>query len=106
MPPPTVSARALAGVTFLAGVALVLALPDPGGLFRLAHPQELSVQAALIPLFVETAPAMLLGVLGAGLLRTMVPARPDASSGDGVIAIVALVPLAYAAPRRPLRSKK
>ncbi len=97
-PPPTVSARALAGVTFLAGVALVLALPDPGGLFRLAHPQELSVQAALIPLFVETAPAMLLGVLGAGLLRTMVPARPDAWLRGGGSAVQSLRGLLFGLP--------
>ncbi len=77
-PPPNGVARGFAGAAFLGGVALALAIPDPGGLLRLAHPAELSVQAALVPLFIETAPSMLLGVLAAGALRTVFPAKIEA----------------------------
>lgn len=96
--PPTANARALSGLTFLGGVALVLALPDPAGLLRSAHPQELSVQDGLIPLFVETAPAMLLGVLGAGLLRTMARARPDAWLRGGSAASQSLRGMVFGMP--------
>jgi uncharacterized membrane protein YraQ (UPF0718 family) len=96
--PPTAHARALAGLTFLGGVALVLALPDPGGLFRRAHPSELSVQGALVPLFVETAPSMLLGVLGAGLLRTLSRARPEAWLRGGNSLAQALRGAVFGAP--------
>lgn len=96
--PPTAGARAFAGVAFLAGVALVLALPDPGGLLRAAHPRELSVKGAFVPLFVETAPSMLLGVLGAGLLRTMVRARPAAWLRAGAPAAQALRGMVFALP--------
>jgi uncharacterized membrane protein YraQ (UPF0718 family) len=96
--PPTAQARALSGLTFLGGVALVLALPDPEGLFRLAIPRELSVQGALLPLFVETAPSMLLGVLGAGLLRTMTRARPDAWLRGGGSALQALRGMVFGVP--------
>lgn len=77
-PPPHAKARALGGAAFLAGVALALAIPDPGGVLSRAHARELSVQAALLPLFVETAPSMLVGLLAAGAVRTLVPARLDA----------------------------
>ncbi len=96
--PATARARSLAGLAFLGGVALVLALPDPAGLFRRAHPQELSVQAALIPLFVETAPSMLLGLLGAGLLRTMTRARPEAWLRGGGSLAQALRGTVFGAP--------
>ncbi len=81
--PTSRAEKALAGVAFLAGLALVFAMPDPAGLLRRALPQELSVTATLLPLFVEVAPAMLAGLaLGAASeawlaprLRTALPSR-------------------------------
>lgn len=98
-PPPTdARARTVSGLAFLGGVALMLALPDPEGLFRLSLPQELSVEGALVPLFIETAPSMLLGVLGAGLLRTMTRARPDAWLRGGGSALQALRGMVFGVP--------
>lgn len=85
-PPPNAVARGFAGVAFLGGVALALAIPDPGGLLRQSLPSELSVQAALLPLFIETAPSMLIGVLAAGVVRTVLPAKLEAwLRGGGTI---------------------
>lgn len=77
-PPAGAVARGVAGAAFLGGVALALAIPDPEGLLRTSRPPELSVQAALFPLFVETAPSMLAGVLAAGVVRTVLPKKLEA----------------------------
>jgi uncharacterized membrane protein YraQ (UPF0718 family) len=75
-PQPSASSlgRALSGAAFLGGIVLCLAIP--GGHDALGHHQarELSIAASFLPLFVETAPAILLGLLAAGALHVW--ARP------------------------------
>lgn len=70
--PATARARTTSGMAFLAGLAAVLMIPDPRSVLHLAHPQELSFLRTITALFVETAPAVLLGVLAAALVRSRV----------------------------------
>lgn len=70
--PPTARGRTAAGLAFLAGLAAVLMIPDPRSVLHLAHAQELSFVRTLSALFVESAPAVLLGVLVAALVRSRV----------------------------------
>jgi hypothetical protein len=60
---PSPRERALAGVAFLAAIGSVLMLPDPDSVLARAQPMELSVARSLLPLFIETAPAMALAML-------------------------------------------
>ncbi len=67
-PPSTGGSRSASGIAALAGLAIVLAVPDPDSVLRVAHASELPVATALLPLFVETAPAMVIGLaLSAGM---------------------------------------
>lgn len=61
--------RAASGLAFFAGIALVLLVPGPDDVLRRAQPRELSVASSLLPLFVETAPSILLGLFAAGALH-------------------------------------
>lgn len=63
------AANGLAGMAFLVGVALVLALPTPDDVLRRAQPREFSVAASALPLFIEIAPAVLLGLACTGALH-------------------------------------
>lgn len=60
---PSPKERALAGVAFLAAIGSVLMIPDPDSVLARAQPMELSVARSLLPLFIETAPAMALAML-------------------------------------------
>jgi uncharacterized membrane protein YraQ (UPF0718 family) len=75
-PPPSAAGlgNALAGAAFLGGIGLVMAIP--GAHDALAHhqPRELSIAGSFLPLFIETAPSILLGLLAAGALHVW--ARP------------------------------
>lgn len=75
--PRTPASRAAAGTAFALGVALALAIPAPDSVLRRAQPSELSLMQSLGPLFVETAPSMLLGLIAAGLFHAYVPRRPS-----------------------------
>lgn len=77
-PPREARPKAVGGVGFLAGVALALWVPDPDSVLRHARPQELAFVDSLLPLFVETAPSMLIGLLAAGAAQTFLP-RPNAT---------------------------
>lgn len=66
---PSRRARAASGLAFFAGIALVLLVPGPDDVLKRAQPRELSVASSLLPLFVETAPSILLGLLAAGALH-------------------------------------
>ena len=82
-PRPTV--HALAAVGFLVGLGVVLAVPGPHDVLRSAQPRELSIAASLLPLFIESAPSLLLGFLLAAGLRAW-PGRGRGSSAmAGVI---------------------
>jgi hypothetical protein len=76
-PAPARAGRALGALGFLAGAALVLLVPSPDDVLRQAQPRELSLLQSIGPLFVETAPSMLLGLLGAGLIHAFAPRRVD-----------------------------
>jgi uncharacterized membrane protein YraQ (UPF0718 family) len=67
--------RAASGVAFVLGIALVLLLPDPMGILRRAQPRELSLVQSVLPLFIETAPAFLVGLLATGALHAYLPRR-------------------------------
>jgi hypothetical protein len=82
--PGTVAGRRAAGAAFLVGVAAVVLIPDPQSVLNASHPQELSFARAVVALFIETSPAVLLGVLaavGVRALRRPFPAAWLAVSG-------------------------
>jgi hypothetical protein len=60
---PNPKERIAAGVAFVVGVSSVLMIPDPDSVLARAQPTELSVARSLVPLFIETAPAMALAML-------------------------------------------
>lgn len=60
---PDPKERVLAGLAFLAAIGLVLLIPDPDSVLARAQPKELSITRSLLPLFIETAPAMALAML-------------------------------------------
>ncbi len=63
------AAKVASGLCFFLGIALVLVVPDPNDVLLRAQARELSVRSSLLPLFVETAPSILLGLLAAGALH-------------------------------------
>lgn len=71
--PGSRASRRVSGVAFLVGAVAAVAVPTPAALLTEAHPRELSVLESLGPLFVETAPSMLLGLVVAGLLHAYLP---------------------------------
>lgn len=77
-PPAEPRARAVSAMGFLAGVTLALWIPDPDSVLQHARPHELAFVDSLGPLFIETAPSMLLGLLVAGAAQTFLP-RPTAA---------------------------
>jgi uncharacterized membrane protein YraQ (UPF0718 family) len=79
---PTPLTRALSAVTFVAGVVIAAWIPDPDSVLRHARPHELSFIESLGPLFVETAPSMLIGLAVAGAVQTWAP-RKQASWLNG-----------------------
>jgi uncharacterized membrane protein YraQ (UPF0718 family) len=72
----TRGARAAGGIAFLAGIAGALAIPSPESVLELAQPNELSMASSVVPLFVATAPALLVGLLFVGLAHALTP-RPS-----------------------------
>jgi len=85
-PPALPVARAASALGFVAGVTLAVALPDPEGLLRRAHPHELSLVDSLGPLFVETAPMLLLGIVVSALLPSRLGASgPAGARGKGTL---------------------
>ncbi|WP_437588018.1 permease [Sorangium sp. So ce1000] len=75
-PPPGSRARTTSAIAFVSGLCVALALPSPESCFTSAHASELSIAESLGPLFVETAPAVLVGLAAAGLLRAFSPRVP------------------------------
>jgi hypothetical protein len=59
----TSSARAVAGIAFALGVALVAAIRMPSDILRAAHGSEPSLFDAWVGLFSETAPALLIALM-------------------------------------------
>jgi uncharacterized membrane protein YraQ (UPF0718 family) len=76
-PPAEPRARMVSSLGFVMGVALALYIPDPDSILQHARPHELAFVDSLGPLFIETAPSMLLGLLVAGAAQTFLP-RPVA----------------------------
>ncbi|MET0386482.1 MAG: hypothetical protein ABW321_11010, partial [Polyangiales bacterium] len=56
------------GLGFLCGVAVVLAIPGPDDVLTRAQPRELAMAVSVVPLFIECAPVLLLGMFAASLL--------------------------------------
>ena len=83
--PSTRPARRAGAIAFLVGIAAAVAVPEPAEHLVEAHPRELSVIQSLGPLFVETAPSLLLGLLVAGLLHTFLRQKPAASLRGGSV---------------------
>jgi uncharacterized membrane protein YraQ (UPF0718 family) len=81
--PATRVARAASGLAFLFGIAVALAIPSPDSLFELAEPQELSMSELATPLFVRAAPAALIGLLAAALVRSILAAPAESALGRG-----------------------
>jgi hypothetical protein len=68
-PAPAQRHAAVATVAFAGGIAIALLVPSPHDLLSCAQPRELSVAQAIVPLVVETAPALLMGFAGIAALR-------------------------------------
>lgn len=99
-PPRTQAARRLSAVTFLAGLLIALALPSPEDALAHAHPHELSITTSLGPLLVETAPAMLAGLLAAGLLRVLLQRQLTGWPRGGTALLQAVRGMAFGLPLR------
>jgi hypothetical protein len=67
--PPPPAARAIAAAALLIGVIIVVAVPGPDDVLQSAQPREFSVAHSLLPLFIESSPALLLGLCLSSLLR-------------------------------------
>lgn len=81
--PPPRAARAIAAAALLFGVFIVIAVPGPDDVLQSAQPRELSVAQTLLPLFIESSPALLLGLLLSSLLRAQAQHRsPPATEGS------------------------
>jgi uncharacterized membrane protein YraQ (UPF0718 family)/zinc transporter ZupT len=76
--------RALGGLAMLSGVAIAIEVPTPHDLLRAAQLEELSVVRSLGPLFVETAPAMLLGVVLTALTQAAAHLRTPRRALDAL----------------------
>jgi len=89
--PRSTGERAAMGVGFAGGAALALGMPGPQTVLSAAQPLELSVLEAIGPLFVETAPALLVGLLVGAIVA---PPRLEARFTLGRAAHEALGPVA------------
>ncbi len=99
-PLPTERAsRAASALAFAGGIVLALAVPAPDSVLRAAQPRELSITQSLGPLFVETAPALLAGLLLSALLHALLPQRITAWLRAGAPWQRALRGLAFGAAR-------
>ncbi len=75
--------RGLGGAALLAGVAIAVMVPAPHDLLRLAQPSELPIVRTLAPLFIETAPVLLVGLVIAAVAQASVRARAPLGRGPG-----------------------
>jgi hypothetical protein len=89
--PRSTAERAAMGAGFALGAALALGMPGPQTILTRAQPLELSVLDAIGPLFVETAPALLVGLLVGAIVA---PPRLEARLTLGRAAHEALGPVA------------
>lgn len=76
------ASRAASGIAFVVGVFLALGVRAPHSVLSRAQAFELSIAQSLVPLFVEVAPVLLLGVIGATVL-TALSSRIRAAGGIG-----------------------
>jgi uncharacterized protein len=98
------STRALSAVTFVVGAVVAAWIPDPDSVLRHARPHELSFIESLGPLFVETAPSMLVGLVVAGAVQTCAPRRIAAWLNGGNALSQALRGVLFGVPL-PLSSR-
>ncbi|WP_437658308.1 permease [Sorangium sp. So ce1182] len=100
-PPRSRAARTASAFAFASGLCVALALPSPESFFTRAHPPELTIAESLGPLFVATAPAMLAGLVAAGLLRALVPRRAAGRLRGGTVAGAPLAAVVAVGPGAP-----
>ncbi|MFT3769277.1 MAG: permease [Minicystis sp.] len=72
-PPVRPVERTLGGLGFLAGIVILPLVGSPEDVLRQAQPRELAILESLGPLFLECAPALLLGLVSAAVLRALSP---------------------------------
>lgn len=82
-PPP--AARAIAAAALLIGVIIVVAVPGPDDVLQSAQPREYPIAQSLLPLFIESSPAILLGLVLSSLLRAQTQ-RVGMRVSDGPLA--------------------
>ena len=90
--------RGASGVSFLLGIALVLAMPNAVSVLSRAQPRELSLVESVGPLFVETAPAFLAGLVATGLIYAFLPRRVAGWLRGGSASSQALRGVAFGLP--------
>jgi uncharacterized protein len=101
-PPATSFAhRAASGVGFLGGLGLAFVVPDPEGVLAKAQPGELAILDSLGPLLVQTAPALLVGLLVTGAIHAFALPRSPSSLGRGSGLVQALRGVSFALGRGP-----
>jgi|GEM_PF-1731846 len=80
---PPRAARAIAAAALLFGVFIVVAVPGPDDVLQSAQPRELSVAQTLLPLFIESSPALLVGLILSSLLRAQAQHRNPPPTTEG-----------------------
>ena len=94
--PTTGTTRALSSIALLVGVDIAIAVPTPHDLLAIAQPRELTVLQSSVPLFIETAPALLVGIVVSAVFRVLVNARlqPVAAGAFArALRLTALIPV-------------
>ncbi|APR79069.1 Hypothetical protein A7982_04416 [Minicystis rosea] len=103
-PPPTRPLeRTLGGLGFLAGIVILPLVGSPDDVLRQAQPRELSILESLGPLFLESAPALLLGLVSAAVLRafsprSFVPGLPISACARGLTSMTGRLVVSGVAP--------
>ena len=85
--PPPPAARAIAAAALLFGVFIVVAVPGPDDVLQSAQPREFSIAQALLPLFIESSPALLIGLLLSSLLRAQLQRSSQAPTARGALSL-------------------
>lgn len=95
---PTRAMKALSALAFVGGVALAAWIPTPDSVLGHARAQEIPFIDSLGPLFVETAPAMLVGLFAAGAVQTWLPRKLAAWLDGGSALSQALRGIVFGVP--------
>jgi uncharacterized membrane protein YraQ (UPF0718 family) len=85
--PPPRAARAVGAIAMLGGLALVVLVPGADDVLQQAQPEELSMARSVAALFIESAPAALLGLVALAALRAYASRHPvqDVATRPGAL---------------------